>query len=676
MCGIAGKLNIAEREAVTVDELAAMLAMIRHRGPDEFGVLIKGPVGLASARLSIIDLAGGRQPIHNEDRSVWVVLNGEIFNYRELRAELVAAGHVFYTETDTEVLVHLYEEQGAGFVKALNGQFAIALWDDRRHELLLIRDRVGIRPLYYTQTGGRLHFASEVKAIFADQEVSVSLDLHALAQAFTLWTTLSPRSIFRGVWSVPPGHMLRVRDGALLVEPYWGIDFAVPDPFPLGLDEAAEQLRALLSDATRLRLHADVPVGMYVSGGLDSTTTAALAREHGANLRTFGIGFEDPEYDESDYQALVVQHLGTAHSQVRCAADDIGRAFRHVVWHAEAPLLRTSPAPMYLLAELVHEHGYKVVLTGEGADEVLAGYNIFKEAWVRRGWARQPHSSLRPQLLRRLYPYLPRLSGETGGYLSAFFGQGLSDTDDPLYSHRLRWRNTARCRRFFSADVYAEVGNYDPTADVVATLPAEYGRWSPLGQAQYLESAIFMSEYLLSSQGDRMAMAHSVEGRYPFLDHRVIEFCAQLPPRFKLAGLDEKHILKRAVADLVPDAILRRPKRPYRAPITASLAGKAMPEWVAECLSADAVHRAGYFDPRAVERLLAQSRRGRRLGESDEMALVGIISVQLLDELYVSGRYTTSTLSPADLNVFGGTISVADVATDVATNVATDVAAE
>jgi len=631
VCGIVGKLNLTQQEPVSVESLAAMLGMIRHRGPDQFGVYVDDTIGLGSARLSIIDLASGQQPIHNEDETIWLVFNGEIFNYLELRASLEARGHRFYTQTDTEVIVHLYEDRGPEFVQALNGQFAIALWDRSRRELLLVRDRLGIRPIYYVLAGGRLLFGSEVKALLADPSVSTEIDREALAQIFTLWATVSPRSIFCGIKTIPPGHMLRVRDGQIAVERYWSLDFSASEESFASLDEAASALRELLIDATRLRLRADVPVGAYLSGGLDSSTTAMLIRRYtGRRLRTFGVGFSDPAFDETPHQMRMRDYLSTEHSQIHCTPVDIGRVLPEVVWHAEMPLLRTSPAPMFLLSDLVHRHDFKVVLTGEGADEILAGYNIFKEAAIRRFWARRPDSLLRPQLLRRLYPYVGRLGQGGDAYLRAFFGQGLTETDDPFYSHRVRWRNTSRCRRFLSADVRCALADYDPLAELGATLPPGFADWGPLPQAQYLEITIFLAGYLLSSQGDRMTMAHSVEGRYPFLDHRVVEFCVRLPARFKLLGLQEKRVLKRAMSDLLPDAVVARPKQPYRAPIRPSFFGPDAPDYVGECTTPTALREAGCFAPAPVGRLLVKCRRGLPLGETDEMALVGILSTQLL----------------------------------------------
>jgi len=635
MCGIAGKIVWDNGEPPSTALLTAMLGYLSHRGPDQYGVYLSEHVGLACARLSIIDLEGGLQPIHNEDRSVWVVCNGEIYNYLELRKDLEALGHVFYTHSDTEVIVHLYEEEGTDFVGRLNGEFAIALRDERREELLLVRDRLGIRPLFYCVSNHGLWFASEVKALLADPSVSLSIDRQALLQVLTFWATLTPRSIFAGIASVAPGTMLRVRSGSVRSERYWALPFDEAES--LSMDDAVEQLRALLTESVLLRLRADVPVGAYLSGGLDSSTVAALVSRHAPRrLRTFGIGFADPAYDESEHQSEMTAFLGTAHTQMLCSQDDVAGALGDVVWHAEMPLMRTSPVPMYLLSGLVQQEGYRVVLTGEGADEILGGYGIFREAAVRRFWARDPQSCLRPRLLRQLYLYIGGLQESHEGWLRAFFGQHLSDVQDPLYSHRLRWHGATRGRRLLTAEFGQEMGDYDPLEELVSTLPSEFRRWKPLAQAQYLEMAIFLSEYLLSSQGDRMTAAHSVEGRYPFLDHRLVEFCGRLPARFKLCGLHEKRVLKRAAVGLVPASTLVRPKQPYRAPVQGALRGAiASGQWD-QWLGPGPLRDAGLFDPETAARLLDKCAVGADLGEPDEMALVGMVSTQMLFSQFVS----------------------------------------
>ncbi len=632
MCGVAGILNLGEQEPVAEQTLRGMLAWLRHRGPDEFGIYRDESVGLASARLSIVDLSRGQQPISNEDGRLWIVFNGEIFNYVELRPELEARGHHFSTNTDTEVILHLYEEYGTDCLRHLNGQFAIALWDSAQRRLILARDRLGIRPLYYRVDRGRLVFASEVKAMLAVPGLQFEIDAQALEQVFTYWSPLSPRSAFVDVRMVPPGHFLSACGGKVELQAYWSPDFSENGS---NRDEGRilEEFEHLLTDATRIRLRADVPVGAYLSGGLDSSVVAALIRRDGrSHLDTFSIAFSDPRYDESPHQRRMAEFLGTRHQEIFCTPEDIGRVFPDVVWHTETPILRTAPAPMFLLSGLVHRHGYKVVLTGEGADEVLAGYDIFKEMRLRRFWARQPGSRLRPALLRKLYPDIPR-EAQGDAFWTAFFRQGLEDTGSPFYSHQLRWANTARLRRFLD---HPNGGRGLRNAEHPIELPAGFAEWSSLSQAQYLEMVTFLSPYLLSSQGDRVAMAHSVEGRYPFLDYRVVEFCNRLPADMKLRGLNEKWLLRRLAQALVPDEIRRRTKRPYRAPIQASFLSLATGlEYVDDLLSPDAIRRSEYFNPSTVEMLLRKARRGAQLGEIEEMGLVGILSTQLLDRNFV-----------------------------------------
>lgn len=610
-----------------------MIGRLHHRGPDGQGLHVQGPVGLAHARLSIIDLEGGAQPIHNEDRSVWVVFNGEIFNYLELRRELEARGHRFYTHSDTEVLVHLYEDHGEDFVSHLNGQFAIALWDARAERLLLARDRTGIRPLFYTQAGGRLLFASEVKALFAVQGVPRRLDLQALGEIFTYWAPLPPRTAFEGVLALPPGHLMTAGRGGSAVRRYWDWQFpAAPVPRPRSEEDCAAELRELLIDAVRLQLRADVPVGAYLSGGLDSSIITSLIHHYtDTPLRSFSVTFEDDEFDESRHQQALAAWLGTRHTAFHCRRADIAAAFPRVVQHAETPVLRTAPAPLMLLAQQVRAAGYKVVLTGEGADEVFGGYDLFKEAKVRRFMARAPDSAWRARILDRLYPYLQHSPAAGRAFAQRFFGEGAEHLGRPCFAHLPRWTTTRRAWQFFSADVQARLAAWDPLQAIEAMLPADIGRWEPLAQDQYLEAQTLLSGYLLSSQGDRMAMAASIEARFPFLDHRVIEFANRLPAGYKLQGLIEKHILKKSVAGLLPESIRRRTKQPYRAPDSQSFFSEGRPaDYVEDVLSPACIAEAGYFDPRAVGKLFEKCRSGRAIGFGDNMAFVGIVSTMLL----------------------------------------------
>jgi asparagine synthase (glutamine-hydrolysing) len=402
----------------------------------------------------------------------------------------------------------------------------------------------------------------------------------------------------------------------------------------------AEQLLDLLTDATRLRLRSDVPVGAYLSGGLDSSIiTALIKRTSGARLRTFSVTFDDAEFDERRYQEIVASALQTDHQTVHCTAEDIGRAFPEVIWHTERPVLRTAAAPLFLLSRLVRDEGYKVVLTGEGADELLGGYDLFKEAKVRRFWAAEPGSARRAALLEKLYPYLPQIQAQPLAYRKAFFHAQGEDLASRWFSHLPRWELTSRLSLFFAPEFRKELERHDPLTDCLAALPEAFDRWPAFCRAQHLETALLLPGYILASQGDRVAMAHSVEGRFPFLDYRLAEFAARIPPRLKMRGLDEKHILKRAARGLVPEAILRRSKQPYRAPDAKSFFGTpdrpVRLEYVEELLSPERVRATGVFQSAAVERLVEKARRGQVVGVKDNMALVGILSTQLLAEHFI-----------------------------------------
>lgn len=652
MCGIAGILHL-DGSPVDPAALGRMLATIAHRGPDACGACVAGPLGLGHVRLSIIDIEGGAQPMAAADGALRVSFNGEIFNYVELRQELRAAGHEFATRSDTEVILHAYRARGPECVRDFNGQWAFALWDARRQTLLLSRDRLGVRPLYYAVAGRRLLFASEIKALLAHGSLARRLDPAGLDQVLTCWSLVAPRTMLEGIHELAPGHNLIVEGGRIRTEPYWQLRYGAVEARP-DAAQKAEELFELLEDATRLRLRADVPVGAYLSGGLDSSVTAALARgQVGPRLRTFSITFDSAEFDESEYQREVSDFLGTAHQSIACQAADIGRVFPRVIWHAERPVVRTAPAPMYLLAGLVRELGYKVVLTGEGADETLGGYDLFKEAKVRRFWAVAPDSALRAGLLRRLYPYLPGLKAQSQAYLEAFFRVRPEDLGHPMFSHLPRWELTARLKAFVTPEFLAipAEGTY---AAAAALLPPEFGRWDPLEQAQYIEATTLLPGYILSAQGDRMAMAHGVEGRFPFLDHRLVEFAARLPARLKMKGIKEKYLLKRAAQGLVPDRVIRRTKQPYRAPDARCFFaedGRARFDYVEELLAPQRLAADGVFWPRAVAQLVRKARSAPALGAKDSMALVGILSTQLFVEQYCRGLGPRAEAHPAPFAV-------------------------
>ena len=632
MCGIAGYLNSphAPQEPTLLSRMAAAL---RHRGPDARGIFTAPGAGLAHTRLAIVDEEGGAQPMALPDYGPVISFNGEIFNHVELRESLIRRGRRFATRSDTEVILHLYELHGPDCVHHLNGDFAFALWDPRLKRLMLARDRMGVRPLYYAQRGDGLFFASEMKALFEAPGVAPETDPLALDQIFTLWFPLAPRTPFKDVLELPPGHILLSRAGGEpRVSRYWRPSF--PDAGEArapGAEAATKaELSALLADAVRIRLRADRPCGVYLSGGLDSSLIASLAaRQSPEPLRSFSVTFDAADYDESEAQQTMAAALGTGHSALRCPPGMIAGLLPEVVRHAEQPLPRTGPVPLYALAAHARESGVKAVLTGEGADEIFAGYDIFKEAALRRFANRQPGSRLRPLLFQRLYPYLPRLGRQSPAYLTAFFAAA-TDLNDPLYSHQPRFRLAAGTKLFFSRALEDALKGYDALDDLRGSLPDEFVRWHPLHQAQYLEMTGLLPGYILSAQGDRVSMAHGVEGRYPFLDPRLVDFAARIPPRLKLKGLTEKHILRECADGLLPAAIRNRPKQPYRAPETALMESGEVPQ----ALSPAAIRSEGLFDPEATARLVRKLQSQSSPGARDAMALSGILSAQIWRETF------------------------------------------
>ncbi|MEO8029561.1 MAG: asparagine synthase (glutamine-hydrolyzing) [Gemmatimonadota bacterium] len=623
MCGIAG-ISRQDELGVSLDQLGRMAAAIRHRGPDGYGFYTGPRVGLAHVRLSIIDIASGAQPMTNEAGDVIVTFNGEIFNYRELMAELKGKGHQFRTSSDTEVLVHGWEEWGAGLLDRLNGQWAFGLYDGRTQRLILARDRFGVRPLFYAVNGGTLVFASEVKALFASGLVVAAPDPVGLDQVFTFWAARPPRTPFLGVSQLEPGCYAVWENGRLrshtVFTPSYSED-SVEDP------RALEQLDELLTSSTALRLRADVPVGAYLSGGLDSSITARLAAEASPfTLHSFSITFEDPAYDEAGFQNEVAAALGTRHTVRHIRSEDIAAAFPDVIRHTETPLLRTAPVPMYHLARATAEAGIKVVLTGEGADELFLGYDLFKEVQVRLFCLRQPNSRRRPRLFDRLYPWMS--AAGRGGEVWRRSFLDASPPDDPLFSHMPRFRAASWVKQFYGDGMAEPLRGVDALAELRDIMPAEHTSWTPFGRAAYLEILTLLSPYLLSSQTDRVGMAHAVESRYPFLDPRLFRFAASLPTSSKLRGLSEKRILKRWARGRIPDSVTARTKQPYRAPDAPPFTSAGAPAWVADLVEESAVARSGFFNPAAVGRLMTRCRQHQG-GPREHQALVAILSTEL-----------------------------------------------
>lgn len=637
MCGIAGFYGSSTTER-SVEVLKHMLTRIKHRGPDQSGIYLSDSIALGSVRLSIIDLKTGAMPISNHNKSLWIVFNGEIFNYIELRDDLIQKNHIFETTSDTEVIVHLYEEYGPEFVNKLNGQFAISIWDKNKKELFLARDRVGIRPLYYTEVENSFVFASEIKSLLEFPGLDLQISPKAISEYFTFWTSLSPNTAFEGIFELPPGTYMTINGKGKNITSYWELPIVKPDDYKYtNLEEASKEFENIFTDAIKLRLRADVQVAAYLSGGIDSSVTTSFIKSIlPDNLRTFSIGFTEKDYDESSYQKMAASFFNTEHSSVVCSPNEIAKNFKNVVWHAEAPLLRTAPTPMSLLAKSVNESNIKVVITGEGADELLGGYNIFKETKIRHFWAKDPQSKYRSLLLKKLYPYLPQMNNANSNVLKMFFGYKLKETSSPIYSHLLRWNNTSRINNYLSEEYKKEIGDYNPIGEFEKVVDHKLKGYDYLSKAQWIELKLFMSGYLLSSQGDRMAMANSIEGRYPFLDHRVIEFCMNLHPDLKLHGLNEKYLLKKMMKGRLPDPILNRPKQAYRAPIRSTFISENLPEYLSKMLSDKQIKIAGIFNKNYVNQLLTKMETKNQVSEIDNMALTAILSTQILHDLFIN----------------------------------------
>nr|WP_184744291.1 asparagine synthase (glutamine-hydrolyzing) [Spirochaeta isovalerica] len=629
MCGICG---IIENNGKIPSKvlLREMIDSLYHRGPDSCGYYRDKQAGLGHTRLSIIDLSTGAQPLSNEDETLWITFNGEIFNYLELRDILIAKGHKFKTKSDTETIVHAWEEWGQDCFEKFNGQWAFALWDTRKKELILSRDRHGIRPLYYADRKSRFLFGSEIKALFCDNSLERAFDPDGMTEIFTYWSPVAPKTAYRGICELLPGTFAIYKDSKMTIKPYWEISFQSE---PVKSErEYLEILEEKLREACRLRFtRSDVPVGAYLSGGIDSSITASLVSQYTTSLNTFSLRFEDSEFDEGIYQNEMAEKLGTEHHSIMISNRDIGSVFPEVVYYAERPILRTAPAPLFLLSRLVRESGFKVVVTGEGADETLAGYDIFREAKVRRIIAKNPNSSENLELIGQLYPWMERSPTNTPAFAKSFFSKNL-DITDPFLSHRTRWETASNILKMFNPDFLGTVSSASVIHALQSTLPEQFSKWNSLQRDQWIEYRTLLSGYILSAQGDRMLMGNSVEGRFPFLDHIFNDFADNLPADLKLNGLLEKYLLKKTFKNIIPESIIHRPKQPYRAPDAQSFFFESgRHEWMEEILSMEMLKEAGIFQPEMVSRFVKKctQKPEKKMGNTDNMRIVGIISTML-----------------------------------------------
>lgn len=645
MCGIAGVIHAAPAPPVDEGTLLRMAAAIRHRGPDGFGLATGPGAGVVSTRLAIFDIPGGWQPQATGEGAAVLVYNGEVYNHPELRAELEARGESFETTCDTEVVLRLLVRDGLAALERLNGQFALALWEPEPRRLTLVRDRFGVRPLHFsTLDDGTVVFASEAKGIFASGLVEPAPDPAGIDQIFTLWGPRPPRSAFRGVSQLRPGGLLVWERGKLVADRTWW----TPD-VAQGVDAEAgvEELDELLRDSIRLRLRADVAVGTYLSGGLDSSLITAIAQdETDHQLRTFSLAFKDSLYDERAHQEEVARAIGTEHHVLEIGTGEIAEALPDVVWHTETPLVRTAPVPMYLLAREVRASGITVIATGEGADELFWGYDLFKEVVLRELAEHDPERAA--ALLDTIYAYLGPSSARRGPAWRRFI-LDTGDADDPLASHLTRARSTEAIKAFYHPDLRAELDGADDSLEQLrGTLPDAFADWTGLERAAWLELSTLLEPYLLSAQGDRVAMAHAVEGRYPFLDHRVFRYSARLAPQMKLDELTDKIVLRQLAERVLPKEIANRSKQPYRAPGVTSFFGPQAPAWVEEELSDRALDESSLWDPSRVAGLLRRCREGRVTSPREEMTLTAILSAQLWQRQFIAGSrsWQPETASP------------------------------
>ncbi|WP_343672293.1 asparagine synthase (glutamine-hydrolyzing) [Chitinophaga sp.] len=622
MCGIVGIFDKTRQRLVNRQYLEKMTSCLLHRGPDDEGYVIHNSTGLGFRRLSIIDLSGGRQPMYNEDGTLALVCNGEIYNYKELRREMIQKGHRFASDCDVEVILHLYEEEGTGFIKRLNGQFAFAIFDMKKDCLITARDQVGIAPLFYTTVNDYFLFSSEIKALLQYPGIRKEVNLTCLDQILSFPGYVSPATMFKDIHSLKPGHYLYVDRHGMSCHEYWDIKFtAREDQLNLHSEQYyVDQLEELLLQAVKYRLHADVPVGFYLSGGLDSSLIAAMIhRLKGGNMHSFSVAFEEHEISERIYQQQVCAHLGQEafHHEVMFTPDDIAERLRQAIYFAECPLKESYNTCSLALSAAVNKKGLKVILTGEGADELFAGYVGYRFDRIRTSDDFAGAEMVLEEELRE------KMWGDRG----------------LLYEKNYHAFRDIK-RAVFADRVNQQYEHFDCFTDTIVN-KARISGWDLLQKRSYLDFKLRLADHLISDHGDRVAYANSVEARYPFLDINVIEFAASLPSHLKLNGLVEKYLLKKCAAKYLPASIVNREKFGFVAPGCHYLMKKNI-EWVNDLLSASTIKRQGYFNVETVERLkktyMQDGFRLHQVFETDFLMI--ILTFGLLQEIFDLPAYS------------------------------------
>ncbi|WP_337173947.1 asparagine synthase (glutamine-hydrolyzing) [Paludisphaera sp.] len=658
MCGIAGALDLRGRREFPIERLRAMLGAIAHRGPEDEHFHAEPGVVLGARRLAIVDLAGGRQPISNEDGSVWVAQNGEIFEYPEFQRELIDRGHKLSTRCDTELWVHFYEDHGRGMFDKARGQYAVSLWDRKERLLLLGRDRVGICPLYYAEVDGWLLWGSEIRALLASGMIDARADRKGLDIFLNTFCAPTSRTFFEGINILSPGHFLAVRDGRIEKVRYWDLDFPdagdevrMKDPTPL-----IDELEHLMRQAVERRLRGDVPVVSYISGGLDSTVVLGLSsRERGYAVPSFTIGLDRAGPDERSQAVESAEALGSKLTMVTMTRADIMGAYPELIRAAEGPVMDSSAACLMQLAKAVHAQGYKVALTGEGADEALAGYPWFKSQQVRNvlrkalgNWAPAKIRDVIVGSMRGNPAHLPPRQGF----------HGVRPAQQDVYDLM------AQARTFLYSDsMWDDLDGY-AAYDELGVDNERMSRWAPLNQSLYVGYKVMLAGLLLHGKGDRVAMNSSVEGRYPLLDEDVVKFCASIAPEYKLKGLTDKWILRQVAARTLPKKIANRPKTMFRASRSEAFFDAGRPAWVDQLLSPESLRETGYFDPEKVAREVAAHGRFPRFAPKSiimDLSLTCVAATQLWHHTFLGGGLCdlpTWTPIPEGVGVTGVDLSI------------------
>jgi len=644
MCGITGFYQVIK----PIDEVAVikdMLSMIEHRGPDQAGFYANKQVAIGTMRLSIIDVAAGTQPVSDPSGRFWLSYNGELYNYVELRAELRALGHTFVTQSDTEVVLHSLMEWGEAALSRFNGAFAFALFDAHTQGMLLARDRFGKRPLFYTsaipgEPSSGLLFGSEMKCFLAFPDFPFSFDSEALSAILAHWTPLPDQTCFNGIKQLPPGCVMRLAKGReAVIAPYYQLDFREPS-FKGTQADAEQAIRTEIEQAVKLRLRSDVPMGVYLSGGVDSSILTSIASQaiEQKPLRTFSVEFEDADFDESADQAVVSDLFGTDHYKLNINGRDIADNFSMAVFHGETPLFRTAPVPMYMLSKHVRDAGIKAILSGEGADEVFLGYNIFKETLLRSQW-HDLDNEQRKQRIAKLYPYLKSFSEENYTHYLGLYNRYAEEQLAGLFSHEIRFQNG----RFANRLLRQQHQPFALLQQALADSPI-FPHLDLLQKAQWLEFNTLLNGYLLSSQGERMGLAHGVENRCPFLDINVQRLASSLNLQFD-DGTTEKYLLRQAYQGRLPSRIIDKAKTPYRAPDSAPFVTHQS-EFLSHILGTNTLESMEVIDQKFAKALINKIVKRHREGEQDvtvrdNQAFVYLMSIIELNKWFVKGEGKT-----------------------------------